>query len=107
MIPCCSQVRLSTLLPEPIIPSKKPFKVELSGGKHYSWCSCGLSRKQPFCDGSQKTQASSFLPLRFVQEEGNAIWLCGCKPTNKPLFCDGTHRDDQFGAGVTGSPTPS
>lgn len=46
MIPCCSQVRLSTLPPDPVIPSKKPFKVELSGGKRYSWCSCGLSRKQ-------------------------------------------------------------
>lgn len=42
----CPQISLSTLPPQPVIPSKKPFKVELSAGKRYSWCSCGLSRKQ-------------------------------------------------------------
>lgn len=42
----CPQVHLSTLPPEPVIPSKKPFKVELVGGKRYSWCTCGHSKKQ-------------------------------------------------------------
>lgn len=42
----CPQVQLSTLPPEPVIPSKKPFKVELIGGKRYSWCTCGHSKKQ-------------------------------------------------------------
>uniref|UniRef100_A0A3Q4GZE7 CDGSH iron sulfur domain 3 n=1 Tax=Neolamprologus brichardi TaxID=32507 RepID=A0A3Q4GZE7_NEOBR len=40
------QVKLSTLPPKPVIPAKKPFKVELVGGKRYSWCTCGHSRKQ-------------------------------------------------------------
>lgn len=43
---CRPQVRLSTLPTEPVIPSKKPFKVELVGGKRYSWCTCGHSKKQ-------------------------------------------------------------
>lgn len=42
----CPQVRLSTLPPEPVIPSKKPFKVDLVGGKRYAWCTCGHSKKQ-------------------------------------------------------------
>lgn len=42
----CPQVQLSTLPPAPVIPSKKPFKVELVGGKRYSWCTCGHSKKQ-------------------------------------------------------------
>lgn len=42
----CPQVQLSTLPPEPFIASKKPFKVELVGGKRYSWCTCGHSKKQ-------------------------------------------------------------
>uniref|UniRef100_A0A3B3CJJ0 CDGSH iron-sulfur domain-containing protein 3, mitochondrial-like n=1 Tax=Oryzias melastigma TaxID=30732 RepID=A0A3B3CJJ0_ORYME len=88
------KVILSTLPPQPVIPSKKPFKVELSAGKRYSWCSCGLSEKQPFCDGSHKTQGSRLLPLRFVQEEDATVWLCGCKHTNKPPFCDGTHKQN-------------
>lgn len=41
-----SQVHFSSLPPEPVIPSKKPFKVELLGGKRYSWCTCGHSKKQ-------------------------------------------------------------
>lgn len=42
----CRQVQFSTLPPEPVIPSKKPFRVELVGGKRYSWCTCGHSQKQ-------------------------------------------------------------
>ena len=28
-----------------------PSRVELEKGKTYSWCACGLSKKQPLCDG--------------------------------------------------------
>ena len=31
---------------------KNPYKVKVEKGKTYSWCACGLSQKQPFCDGS-------------------------------------------------------
>ncbi|XP_049900812.1 CDGSH iron-sulfur domain-containing protein 3, mitochondrial-like [Epinephelus moara] len=89
-----SKVQLSTLPPEPVIPSKKPFKVELIGGKRYSWCTCGHSKKQPFCDGAHKTKAKGLTPLRFVPEKDTTVWLCGCKYTNNPPYCDGTHKQD-------------
>ncbi|KAM9856682.1 uncharacterized protein ACBR49_000377 [Aulostomus maculatus] len=89
-----SKVHLSTLPPEPVIPSKKPFKVDLIGGKRYSWCTCGHSRKQPFCDGSHKFFAQGLSPLRFVPEKDTTVWLCGCKYTNNPPYCDGTHKQD-------------
>ena len=38
----------------PIIAAKHPFKVEVKAGQKYSWCSCGASKKQPFCDGLHK-----------------------------------------------------
>ncbi|XP_038134932.1 CDGSH iron-sulfur domain-containing protein 3, mitochondrial-like [Cyprinodon tularosa] len=85
---------LSTAPPEPVIPSKKPLKVELVGGKRYSWCSCGHSRKQPFCDGSHKTRGQGMTPIRFVPEKDSTVWLCGCKHTNNPPYCDGTHKQD-------------
>uniref|UniRef100_A0A3B4TJ24 Iron-binding zinc finger CDGSH type domain-containing protein n=1 Tax=Seriola dumerili TaxID=41447 RepID=A0A3B4TJ24_SERDU len=85
---------LSTLPPEPVIPSKKPFKVELVGGKRYSWCTCGHSKKQPFCDGSHKFKAQGLSPLRFVPDKDTTVWLCGCKYTNNPPYCDGTHKQD-------------
>uniref|UniRef100_A0A672FZZ5 Iron-binding zinc finger CDGSH type domain-containing protein n=1 Tax=Salarias fasciatus TaxID=181472 RepID=A0A672FZZ5_SALFA len=88
------QVQLSTGPPEPVVPSKKPFRVELVGGKRYSWCSCGHSRKQPFCDGAHKAKAPGLMPLRFVPEEDSTVWLCGCKHTNTPPYCDGTHKQD-------------
>ncbi|XP_036969170.1 CDGSH iron-sulfur domain-containing protein 3, mitochondrial-like [Acanthopagrus latus] len=88
------KVSLSTLPPEPVIPSKKPFKVELVGGKRYSWCTCGHSKKQPFCDGAHKTKAQGLMPLRFIPEKDCTVWLCGCKYTNSPPYCDGTHKQD-------------
>ncbi|KAM8773378.1 uncharacterized protein AB9X84_015886 [Acanthopagrus schlegelii] len=91
---CCVPVSLSTLPPEPVIPSKKPFKVELVGGKRYSWCTCGHSKKQPFCDGAHKTKAQGLMPLRFIPEKDCTVWLCGCKYTNNPPYCDGTHKQD-------------
>ncbi|KAF3851874.1 hypothetical protein F7725_005229 [Dissostichus mawsoni] len=86
--------KLSTLPPEPVIPSKKPLRVELLGGKRYSWCTCGHSKKQPFCDGAHKFKAQGLSPLRFFPEKDSTVWLCGCKYTNNPPYCDGTHKQD-------------
>ncbi|XP_074658990.1 uncharacterized protein LOC141911829 isoform X2 [Tubulanus polymorphus] len=84
--------------PKGKIYDKKPFKVELIAGKRYSWCSCGYSRNQPFCDGSHKRIADSsaprFKPHRFIADDTKAVWLCLCKQTKKSPFCDGTHKTD-------------
>jgi len=32
-----------------------PKYVTVEQGKKYYWCACGLSKKQPFCDGSHKS----------------------------------------------------
>ncbi|WP_082305690.1 MULTISPECIES: CDGSH iron-sulfur domain-containing protein [unclassified Pseudoalteromonas] len=31
-----------------------PTAVEVEARKAYMWCACGLSKKQPFCDGAHK-----------------------------------------------------
>ncbi|XP_026159972.1 CDGSH iron-sulfur domain-containing protein 3, mitochondrial [Mastacembelus armatus] len=93
-VTAASKMQLSTVPPEPVIPSKKPFKVELVGGKRYSWCTCGHSRNQPFCDGSHKFKAQGLFPLRFIPDKDATVWLCGCKYTNNPPYCDGTHKQD-------------
>lgn len=33
---------------KPEIVQKCPFAVEVTEGQTYYWCSCGLSKKQPF-----------------------------------------------------------
>uniref|UniRef100_A0A673W8P5 Iron-binding zinc finger CDGSH type domain-containing protein n=1 Tax=Salmo trutta TaxID=8032 RepID=A0A673W8P5_SALTR len=91
---CCVLIQLSSLSSEPVIASKKPFKVELVGGKRHSWCTCGHSKKQPFCDGTHKTKAQGLMPLRFVPEKDSKAWLCGCKYTANPPYCDGTHKQE-------------
>jgi len=47
----------------PVIAQRSPIAVEVEAGKTYFWCQCGLSSKQPFCDGSHKSTA--FTPIRY------------------------------------------
>ncbi|NWT05600.1 CISD3 protein, partial [Mionectes macconnelli] len=88
--------------PQPAIAAKEPFPVELKAGKTYGWCSCGHSKRQPFCDGSHKTAAPGMSPLRFTPEEDGPALLCGCKRTQNPPYCDGTHSGEE----VQGAPQP-
>ncbi|XP_040291537.1 CDGSH iron-sulfur domain-containing protein 3, mitochondrial [Bufo bufo] len=82
----------STAQSAPVIAAKHPFKVELKAGKLYPWCSCGHSKKQPFCDGSHRKSAPGLAPVRFTLTEDKEAWLCGCKQTKTPPYCDGTHK---------------
>ncbi|KAM4691911.1 CDGSH iron-sulfur domain-containing protein 3, mitochondrial [Rhinophrynus dorsalis] len=78
----------------PIIAAKHPYQVEVKAGKTYPWCSCGHSKKQPFCDGSHRKATSGLSPLRFTPTQDKVVWLCGCKQTKTPPYCDGTHKGD-------------
>ena len=69
---------------------KKPYKIKVEKGKTYFWCACGLSNKQPFCDGSHKKEAR-FKSLKYLADEDKELFFCGCKMTGNPPFCDGTH----------------
>lgn len=73
----------------PVIADKKPVILDLEPGTYY-WCSCGRSKKQPFCDGSHK--GSGFEPLKFDVKEKGRHALCNCKITKTPPFCDGAHK---------------
>ena len=71
------------------IAQKAPYAVDVEKGKTYHWCSCGLSKKQPFCDGAHKD--TSFTPVAFTADETKKIFFCGCKRTKNQPFCDGSH----------------
>ncbi|KAI8789299.1 CDGSH iron-sulfur domain-containing protein 3, mitochondrial-like [Biomphalaria glabrata] len=91
------------LSPEPVkgkIFEKLPIRLELEAGKKYTFCTCGYSKTQPFCDTSHK--APNFMstrphhiryrPMSFEVTETKEYWLCMCKQSNKRPFCDGTHK---------------
>jgi len=81
---------------KPKIAMREPAEVELIQGKTYAWCACGLSQKQPFCDGAHKT--TDHKPIVFKAEKAESVWLCQCKQTKSAPFCDGTHNSlDQSG----------
>jgi CDGSH-type Zn-finger protein len=66
-----------------------PFAVEVEAGKSYFWCACGLSKAQPFCDGSHN--GTTFTPLKYEADENKTFYFCGCKQTSKAPHCDGSH----------------
>lgn len=66
-----------------------PFEVMVNEGEKVYWCTCGLSGKQPYCDGSHKGTANK--SLHFIPENSGTVWLCGCKQTKNPPYCDGSH----------------
>ena len=74
---------------KPAVAQKSPFATEVEAGKSYWWCACGLSKSQPFCDGSHK--GTPFSPKEYKADESRTVYFCGCKQTGTPTMCDGTH----------------
>jgi CDGSH-type Zn-finger protein len=74
---------------DPTIAARQPVAVTLEAGKTYAWCRCGLSKVQPFCDGSHR--GTGLGPLVFTAGELKEAWLCQCKRSERAPYCDGTH----------------
>lgn len=77
-------------MPDPLSPQNSPYAVELAPGDYW-WCACGLSKRQPFCDGSHR-DAGGFNPVKFTVTAAQRVWLCGCKRSQGQPYCDGSHQ---------------
>ncbi len=66
-----------------------PFVMETKPGR-YAWCSCGESKKQPFCDGSH--ESTGMHPFIEIITQTKTVAWCGCKSSEAKPFCDGTHK---------------
>lgn len=75
----------------PVRAADAPFAVAVEAGKDYWWCACGLSRNQPFCDGSHRA-AGVFTPVKYSATESKTVYFCGCKASGHKPLCDGTHK---------------
>jgi CDGSH iron-sulfur domain-containing protein 3 len=78
----------------PRIAKKEPAGIAVETGKIYSWCSCGLTEKEPFCDSSHKiVEGMPFKSVKVTFDKAEEVWFCQCKQTKTPPFCDGSHKD--------------
>ncbi|HLF47317.1 MAG TPA: CDGSH iron-sulfur domain-containing protein [Chitinophagaceae bacterium] len=69
-----------------------PQKIKVQPGKVYSWCTCGLSASQPFCDNTHRTiEGMPYRSIKVVFDKEEEIFFCQCKHTKTPPFCDDTH----------------
>ena len=75
---------------EPHVFDKKPAVLEVEAGASKYWCACGLSKGQPFCDGSHK--GSEFAPTKWEANESKTVYFCGCKQSKNGALCDASHR---------------
>jgi CDGSH-type Zn-finger protein/mannose-6-phosphate isomerase-like protein (cupin superfamily) len=92
-------VVMSVKIVDSVIAQYLPYYEALQDKKVYLWCSCGLSKTQPYCDQSHRD--TDFKPVRYVaKEEGEEVLFCGCKQTKTPPFCDGAHNNlkDEYGS---------
>jgi CDGSH-type Zn-finger protein len=89
-------------LPPPVRAGESPVAHETKIGDSYFWCSCGLSKKQPFCDGAHK--GTGYKPVRIKAAAAETVWLCTCKATGNADTgrCDGSH----LKARPAGGPAP-
>lgn len=74
---------------KPKVAQNFPYAIDMEAGTYY-WCACGLSNKQPFCDGSHK--GTDFTPVKETLEASKKVYWCGCKQSGKGAYCDGTHK---------------
>lgn len=74
---------------EPHITAKDPVHLELPPGT-YSWCSCGYTADDPFCDG--KHIGKGFCPVTLKISDPKTVALCRCRQSRNRPYCDGSHR---------------
>ena len=87
--------------PLPVCVRNGPYAEAVEEGTTYRWCSCGLSRTQPWCDDSH--EGTSMQPIEFVAPISGIFYMCGCKRSANLPYCFGTCRGHKR-PGHDGSP---
>ena len=61
----------------PRIEHCEPVGIVVEPGKVYSWCSCGLTEKTPFCDSNHKyIEGTPFKSVKVQFDKAEEIWFC-------------------------------
>ena len=80
---------LIELMKNPVSPKLGPYIFDNISGENkiLYWCSCGLSKTQPFCDRNHIGSNFSRIAFPITQNE-RQIKLCGCKYSSNKPYCD-------------------
>lgn len=78
------------LATKPVIAKCEPITIDVEPDRLYSWCTCGFSEDQPFCDNAHRGR-STRKSLKLMFDKPQNVTFCRCKQTSTPPFCDGTH----------------
>lgn len=73
------------------IHGERPIKVEEEPGKK-AYCTCGHSKKLPYCDGSHVRLNTGCRPALLELTEPGIKHICQCHRSATMPFCDGTHK---------------
>jgi len=77
----------------PKVAFHEPIAINVEPGKVYSWCTCGLTLKTPFCDSEhKKIEGMPYKSIKVQFDKAEEILFCQCKLTKTPPFCDCTHK---------------
>lgn len=74
----------------PAVPQVAPYVVQVVEGARYRWCSCGLSKTQPWCDDAHV--GTGFEPIEFEAPISGEFHMCGCKRSDNKPYCFGNCR---------------
>ena len=71
----------------------EPADLQVEAGKIYKWCSCGLTKVEPFCDNTHRDiEGKPFRSIKVMFDKPQVISFCQCKRTKTPPFCDDSHK---------------
>ena len=77
----------------PRLAACEPAEIQVEAGKTYKWCSCGLTKIEPWCDNTHRDIAGTpFKSIKVLFDKPQVVWFCQCKQTKTPPFCDETHK---------------
>ena len=68
------------------------IKIAVSKDKSYYYCSCGLSKSQPFCNDSHRNNEQGRRPVHYVSLQDKSLSFFNCKKTNHPAICYGSYK---------------
>ena len=74
---------------KPVVAQPFPYYVDVEEGKTYTWCACGRSANQPFCDDSHV--GTGIEPVEYTATNSKRMAFCGCKASKRGAICDSSH----------------